>query len=245
MRGDGVEPAPAGPPGLPRVVEAVAAAAGLIAAAPLLGALGLAVRLTSEGPALFRQQRVGLHGRPFTLYKLRTMRAATPGIGVTAGGDPRITPVGRLLRKTKLDELPELWNVAIGEMSFVGARPEVPQYVDLSSPVWRQVLAERPGLTHPVTLRLRNEEELLAGVSGDRSVFYRETLLPWKLAGYLAYQGERSAWRDLRVLFETGLLVVLPSRAEPPTLEEVQRASPPGRAGEAAPGGPGRLAEVG
>ncbi len=152
------------------------------------------------GPALFRQQRLGRGGAPFTLFKLRTMRQAAAGAAgsyVTAGGDPRITPLGRFLRRSKLDELPQLWNIVRGDLSFVGPRPEVPAWIELGDPRWQRVLAARPGLTDPVTLRLRNEEALLAAVPGDREDFYRDHLQPWKLAGYADYLARRSAAGDL------------------------------------------------
>jgi lipopolysaccharide/colanic/teichoic acid biosynthesis glycosyltransferase len=157
----------------------------------------------------------------FTLYKLRTMRVAAAGAQVTAAGDARVTRVGRILRQTKLDELPGLWNVVRGEMSLVGPRPEVPRYVDPNSATWRLVLEARPGLTDPVTLRLRNEEALLAEVGGDRERFYTEALQPFKLAGYAEYLRGRS-WRvDVKILCATARAVVFPRQAPPPTLEEV------------------------
>jgi lipopolysaccharide/colanic/teichoic acid biosynthesis glycosyltransferase len=211
--------------GLPRPVELAAAAWGLVVAAPLLAASAALIKRSSPGPVLFKQQRVGRDGRPFTLYKFRTMRAGAVGLGVTAGGDPRITPIGRVLRKTKLDELPELWNVVRGDLSLVGPRPEVPEYVDVGDPLWREVLRERPGLTHPVTVRLRNEEELLAGISSDRGAFYRATLLPYKLRGCVAYQHKRTWRSDLKVLLETARVVVDPSAVPPPTVKEVIRMS--------------------
>lgn len=216
------EPRAHGEAGLPRVVEVAAAALGLAVAAPVLAASALAIKRTSPGPVIFRQVRVGRDGEPFTLYKFRTMRRDAGGPGVTAGGDARVTPIGRLLRKTKLDELPELWNVVRGELALVGPRPEVPQYVDLHDPLWREVLEERPGLTHPVTLRLRNEEELLASVTGDRDVFYRSTLLPFKLRGCAEYKRRRTWRSDVAVLLQTAVAVVAPSKAPPPTLEEVR-----------------------
>ncbi len=216
-------PAPEKPGGLPRALEAFVAAAGLLVLAPLLAAIALAVAATSRGGALFRQQRVGRGGELFTLYKFRTMRPSDSGPRVTAGGDPRVTAVGRLLRRTKLDELPELWNVLTGTMSFVGPRPEVPEYVETADPLWRRVLCVRPGLTDPTTLRTRNEEELLAGVEGDRLRFYRETLLPFKLRGYAEYLERRTAWSDLAVIARTAAVIVRPSLADPPSLEEIQR----------------------
>lgn len=208
--------------GLPRWVEAPVAAVGLLVSAPVLLGAALGVKLTSPGPALFRQERVGLHGRPFVLLKLRSMTTGAAGPGFTAGGDLRVTRWGRVLRATKLDELPELWNILVGEMSFVGPRPEVPRYVDPGDPAWRRVLEARPGLTDPVTLRLRNEEALLASVPGDRGRFYSEHLLPWKLRGYLDYLGRRTPWSDLGVLVRTVLAVLLPSTEPPPSLLEIE-----------------------
>lgn len=206
--------------GLPRAVEATLAGIGLVLASPvLLVAAGL-VAVTSPGPVLFRQQRAGLGGRPFTLLKLRSMRVSPEGSQLTASGDARITPVGRWLRRFKLDEIPQLWNVVRGDMSLVGPRPEVPRYVD-DSPLWRQVLSARPGLTDPVTLRLRDEEALLASVE-DPERFYRERLLPWKLRGYRAYLARRSWATDLGVLGATALAVLRLRRPAPPTFEEIQ-----------------------
>jgi len=211
------------PGGLARGVEASLALAGLVAASPLLLLAGAAVAATSPGPVLFRQQRVGLGGRPFTLLKLRTMKVAPispEGSQLTASGDSRITPVGRWLRRFKLDELPQLWNVVRGDMSLVGPRPEVPRYVDLADPLWRQVLSARPGLTDPVTLRLRDEEALLSGVE-DVEGFYRERLLPWKLRGYRDYLSRRSWISDLGVLGATALAVLRLRRPAPPELAEI------------------------
>jgi lipopolysaccharide/colanic/teichoic acid biosynthesis glycosyltransferase len=208
-------------PGLPRAVEIAAALVGLALAAPVVALGAAAVALTTGGPPFFRQRRIGRGGRPFTLVKLRTMRRAAFGAEVTARGDARVTRVGAVLRRTKVDELPQLWNVLCGDMGFVGPRPEVPRYVDPSDPLWARVLAARPGLTDPVTLRLRNEEELLQGVSGDREAFYRAHLQPWKLRGYAAYL-ERRTWRtDARVLLETARAVVRPDRAPLPSIDDI------------------------
>ncbi|HVG34792.1 MAG TPA: sugar transferase [Pyrinomonadaceae bacterium] len=213
--------------GIPRACEAVAALAALLVFSPLICAAALAVALSSRGPVLFRQRRMGLGGREFTLYKLRTMRVDIRAAGpqVTARDDERITRLGKFLRRTKLDELPELWNVLIGDMSLIGPRPEVPRYVDLNNPQWRLVLEARPGLTDPVTLRLRNEEMLLARVEGDREKFYLETLQPFKLKGYLEYLRERSWQTDVKVLWQTCLAVMLPGRADQLTISELE-ASP-------------------
>ena len=198
--------------GLPRWFEAVVALAGL------------AVAAGSKGGALWRQTRIGKDGVPFTLIKLRTMRSGGRGPSFTAGDDPRVTPVGRFLRRTKLDELPQIWNVAKGDMSLVGPRPEVPEYVDENDPLWRRVLTVRPGLTHPVSLRLAGEESLLAGVAGDRERFYRDVLVPYKLRGYAEYLEGRTAWSDLAVVGRT-VLALAGRRPEPPSREEIEAAA--------------------
>ncbi len=202
--------------GIPRAIEAALGVAGLVLAFPLVAAAALLVRVTSRGPAFFRQQRVGRGGRLFTLYKLRTMRSRSEGPQVTARGDDRVTPVGRFLRRSKLDEVPQLWNVVKGDMSLVGPRPEVPRYVDLADPLWERVLRVHPGITDPVTLRLRDEETLLAGVEGDPERFYRERLLPEKLHQYLAYLESRTAWTDVQVLYKTAWAVLFPGRGDAP-----------------------------
>jgi lipopolysaccharide/colanic/teichoic acid biosynthesis glycosyltransferase len=199
--------------GLPRAVEAVAAAAGLVVLSPVLLVLAAAVVLDSGLPALFRQARVGKDGRLFTLLKLRTMRRGG-GPEVTARGDQRVTRVGRFLRRSKLDELPQLWNVLRGDMGLVGPRPEVPSLVDLEDPLWKDVLSRRPGLTDPVSVLLRDEEGLLASVPGDPVAFYVKTLQPLKLKGYLEYQETRTWRTDLEVLART-LAAVAPARMAP------------------------------
>jgi lipopolysaccharide/colanic/teichoic acid biosynthesis glycosyltransferase len=208
--------------GLPRQVEAAIALAGLVMVAPLITLAVIVIAVTSPGPVIFRQKRMGRKGRPFTMYKLRTMRVTNSGPQVTAGDDVRITPIGKFLRKTKLDELPELWNILKGDMSLIGPRPEVPRYVDLGDPMWRLVLEARPGIADPMTLRLRNEEALLVEVEGDRERFYLETLQPFKLEGYLNYLQARSWRSDLKVLWQTIVAVAFPYKAPLPTLEEIQ-----------------------
>jgi lipopolysaccharide/colanic/teichoic acid biosynthesis glycosyltransferase len=188
--------------GLPRPLEVVVSAAGLVVALPLLAVAAIAICLTSLGPALFRQERVGRFGRPFFLLKLRTMRVRG-GPEITAAGDPRVTAVGRLLRRTKLDELPQLWNVLRGDMSLVGPRPETARYVDLQDPRWTRVLSVRPGLSDPASIRYRDEEKLLASVSGDRDRYYREVLLPAKLEISQAYLSRRTWRSDVAVLVRT------------------------------------------
>ncbi len=147
-----------------RVLDIVLAIFGLIFFAPILILIACAVKLTSRGPILFRQVRVGRGGVPFKIVKFRTMSvgAEARGLGITVGGDARITTLGRFLRRYKLDELPQLWNVLVGEMSLVGPRPEVPVYVARYSQLQRGVLALRPGITGADAIAFRDEEELLA-----------------------------------------------------------------------------------
>ncbi len=222
--------------GLPRPVEALLALLALLAASPVLLLAAAAVAATSRGPVLFRQIRAGRGGRAFELLKLRTMVLHRPGQGFTARGDRRVTPVGRWLRRTKIDELPQLLNVLRGDMSLVGPRPELPDYVDLDDPRWRQVLAERPGLTHPLTLVLHPEEELLAAVDGDPEEFYRRYFLPYRLRGYLAYQRRRTAWSDLAVLARTPIELAFPRRSRQPTAAEIRGAAAEGRSSAPAGG---------
>jgi lipopolysaccharide/colanic/teichoic acid biosynthesis glycosyltransferase len=209
--------------GLPRVVDGILAGVGLVLLAPAMTVAALAVGLTSRGPVVFRQQRIGRHGKAFTMLKFRTMRVNSEDLQVTAAGDDRVTVVGRVLRRFKLDEMPELFNVVRGDLSLVGPRPEVPRYVDVGDPNWKKVLEERPGITHPVTLGLQDEEGLIAEAGGDPERFYVEELLPFKLEGYLAYQDVRSAVADLRVLAATAAALVGWRWYPPVRLDEVQR----------------------
>jgi lipopolysaccharide/colanic/teichoic acid biosynthesis glycosyltransferase len=207
-------------PGLPHSLQVVVSAAGLLVTLPILALAAAAIRLTSPGPAFFRQERVGRSGRPFFLLKLRTMKVED-GPQVTASGDPRVTGVGRFLRKTKLDEMPQLWNVVRGEMALVGPRPEVATYVDFSDPAWRKVLETRPGITDPVSLRLRFEEELLASAPGDRGEFYRQVMVPFKVRKYIEYQSIRTPWSDLGVLLQTVLSGLFSKLVQPYQLEDL------------------------
>lgn len=209
--------------GIPRIVEMALALGGLVVSSPLLLLATVLIQATSPGAVLFRQQRVGHFGKPFELLKFRSMRIENAGAQVTAKGDTRVTRVGRLLRKSKLDELPELWNVARGDLSLVGPRPEVPKYVNLEDPLWQRVLGARPGITDPVTLRLRNEEELLASCEGDPEIFYVNTLQPYKLLGYVQYIRTRTWRSDVNILLKTVFAVILAAKAPPPTVEEIVR----------------------
>ncbi len=191
-----------------RALDLAVAGLGLVLLLPLLGLLALAVRFSSPGPVLYGARRVGRHGRLFTLYKFRSMRqgADRQGPGVTLAGDSRVTPLGRLLRRYKLDELPQLFNVLRGDMSLVGPRPEDPRYVALYSAEQRQVLRVRPGITSAASVYYREEETLLQGENWE--TIYFEQILPRKLAAELAYLQRRTVWSDLGLILHTGLAVL-------------------------------------
>jgi len=198
---------------LKRAFDVATAAAGLVAAAPVLATAAVLVRMSSRGPIVFRQSRVGRNGQRFELLKFRTMRPAAGGSLITAKGDSRITGVGRFLRRTKVDELPQLWNVLRGELTLVGPRPEVQRYVDLYAPEDRAFLQQfQPGLTDPATVRLRDEETILSQ-SADPEKLYIETLLPLKVRVYREYLESASFVSDLRVLADTAAVIFWPGFA--------------------------------
>jgi lipopolysaccharide/colanic/teichoic acid biosynthesis glycosyltransferase len=189
-----------------RVFDLACGLLALFVAVPVMIVAALLVWLTSPGPVLYRQRRWGIAGREFELLKFRSMvhnpRHAGPGL--TPAGDSRITPVGRMLRKWKLDELPQLFNVIRGEMSLVGPRPDLSEYLG-ELPAWqRQVLRLRPGITGWATLHFRHEEELLAKApSGMLHEFYRTVLLPQKIQLDLEYGTRATLWGDVAVLAKT------------------------------------------
>lgn len=187
-----------------RVFDVLAAGTGLLVLAPLLLAIGVWIRLDSPGPALFRQRRIGRHGVPFDIVKFRTMAERNEGgRPLTVGQDPRITRAGRWLRRSKIDELPQLLNVLDGTMSLVGPRPEVPRYVDCYPPdVRRTVLSVAPGITDLAAILYKDESEILGRVH-DPEQAYVQTILPVKLAYYQRYVRERSFWLDLRIIART------------------------------------------
>ncbi len=205
--------------GLPRSIEFIIAAIGLIILSPVLAICAILVRRSSPGEILFRQKRVGQGGKLFTLYKFRTMFISNSGLPITAANDCRITGVGRVLRKWKLDELPEIYNVLCGEMSFVGPRPEVYELVDFSNPAWNMILTARPGITDTVTLCLRNEEAILATVE-DKESFYKEVVQPFKINGYLEYLKNKSLKTDLKIIAQTIKVILFPRSAPPPVLKK-------------------------
>jgi lipopolysaccharide/colanic/teichoic acid biosynthesis glycosyltransferase len=189
---------------LKRLFDVSIAASALLALLPLMIVIAVVVRLNSPGSPLFRQARVSRGGRLFEILKFRTM-AVTDGSGaqITVGNDPRITSVGAVLRRTKLDELPQLINVLKGDMSLVGPRPEVPRYVAMYPPELRDiVLSVRPGITDIASLEFRRESELL-GAATDPERVYVEEIMPRKLALYARYVRERSFIGDLRIMLRT------------------------------------------
>src|SRR5882724_1312157 len=187
-----------------RTFDIIFSSLGLLVLWPVLLVIMLLVKLFDGGPVLFRQQRVGQWGRLFWIWKFRTMRvdAETSGPGITCNGDTRITPLGRWLRARKLDELPQLWNVLRGEMSFVGPRPEVPQYVAGYTTEQRKILRAKPGITDLATLAFRDEEKLLA-MADDVETFYRERCLPQKIALNEQYLAKANLWRDFVIIVRT------------------------------------------
>ena len=178
-------------------------ALGAILGLPLL-LVAIALRVRQGRGIVFRQQRMGQHGRPFDILKFRTMRPQQEGdSAITAGeGDHRVTAIGAVLRRYRIDEWPQLWNVANGAMSLVGPRPEVPEFVDLSAPEWQLILQVRPGITGPDALAFKDEGDIL-GAAADPKACYRQDILPQKMAIQARYAKERSFGGDLKVLFRT------------------------------------------
>jgi lipopolysaccharide/colanic/teichoic acid biosynthesis glycosyltransferase len=188
---------------LKRTFDLVASGSALLILAPLLAVLAVLIRLTSPGPAFYASPRVGRGGRFFQMLKFRTMVVGADKAGpwVTAGDDPRITPVGRLLRRTKLDELPALWNVLVGEMSIVGPRPENPRSASLYSDEQKCVWSLRPGLTSLATIKYRHEEQLLKGSDDVEAAYYE--IMQDKLALEMEYLERQSLWLDLQIIVGT------------------------------------------
>lgn len=198
-----------------RALDVAVSSVALLLASPLLLLIAAAIKWTSPGPVLFFQPRVGRGGRSFYIWKFRTMvdGAHYRGPQITASGDPRVTPIGHLLRRTKLDEVPQLVNVWRGEMSLVGPRPEVPRYVAGYSEEDRSVLSIRPGITDLASIAYRDEEAVLAQFA-DRERAYVDLLLPRKLALAREYLRRQSFRLDLELLLRTALVVVQPRAAQ-------------------------------
>ena len=174
----------------------------LIVFSPLFLACYIAIKRDHDGPVIFKQERIGRFGRPFTIYKFRSMTVGHGGSSVSVAGESRITPLGAKLRRYKLDELPELWNVLIGDMSFVGPRPDVPGYADLLEGEERLILKLRPGITGPASLKYRNEEEILAQVD-DPQKYNDEVIYPDKVKINLDYYHHHSLMGDIKLIIET------------------------------------------
>lgn len=195
--------------GIKRLLDVLASLLGLLLLSPVLLCLALWIRLDSKGPALFRQTRVGREEKPFSIFKFRSMvvEAEQKGPQLTGRADSRVTRAGRVLRKLKLDELPQLWNVLRGDMSLVGPRPEVPRYVEHYTLGQRNVLLIRPGITDLASIAYRNENELLEE-SLDREATYIEKIMPEKLALNYRYIRDFSVGRDLLLILGTVLAVL-------------------------------------
>ncbi len=187
---------------MPDAIQRTFALLGFALTLPLLAALAVAVRLESKGAPIYSAKRIGERGRAFTCFKIRTMvTRRTPGQRLTTAADPRVTRTGRLLRRTHLDELPQLWNIARGEMRFVGPRPEDPHFVDFDQPLHALVFTARPGITGLAQLLNADEETRL--VDADPERVYRDVILPRKLALDAAYLRHRSTRLDLWILAQT------------------------------------------
>jgi lipopolysaccharide/colanic/teichoic acid biosynthesis glycosyltransferase len=192
---------------LKRVFDVLVSSTVIFIALPLWAIIAIAIKLDSPGPVFYRGVRVGKDGKLFTIYKFRTMVVDAPnrGPGITSSKDPRITRVGRLLRKFKIDEMPQLINVLKGEMSIVGPRPEDPRYVAYYTPEQRRVLSVRPGMASPAFIKYRHEEEILAAAGDDLERIYLTEILPDKLRMDLEYIEQQSLFFDLSVLVQAAL----------------------------------------
>lgn len=192
-----------------RTMDILLAGAGVLLLWPVLVLVAVAVKLSSPGPALFRQKRVGRGGKKFEFLKFRTMTDNAFGPALTRSGDQRVTRLGRFLRATKLDELPQLWNVLRGDMSLVGPRPDLQQYLHRLGPEQLRVLDLYPGITGAASLRFRREEELLAGVPGQELThFYCKELLPQKVALEIQYARKADWLNDLSLIARTAWTVL-------------------------------------
>ena len=192
-----------------RLFDIVASGFGLLVLSLLFMILAIWIKLDSKGPVFYRQVRVGLHNKDFRIFKFRSMRVgADKGSLVTIGDrDPRITRSGYFIRKFKFDELPQLINVFVGDMSLVGPRPEVRHYVDYWTPEQMHVLDVRPGITDPASIKFRNENELMEQAK-DPEKYYIEVIMQEKLKLYLEYVDNHSFWGDIGLIFKTFWVIV-------------------------------------
>ncbi len=187
-----------------RAFDVVAAGIGLVVLSPLLAAIALLIKLHDGGPVFFLQERVGRRGKPFRIYKFRTMvvNADRMGPALTTAHDPRITPIGRFLRRYKLDELPQLINVLKGDMSLVGPRPEVPRYVNMFAEDYRTILQVRPGITDYASIYYRHENDLLQRADDAEST-YTAVILPHKIQLARKYIQDIGPWTDVKIIWKT------------------------------------------
>ncbi len=189
---------------LKRSLDLVASLVGLVVISPLLIVIAAVMKISSPGPVFFRQERIGRNERPFFILKFRSMVADAPDRGgqITFGADPRITTIGRLIRKTKIDELPQLLNVLRGEMSLVGPRPEVRKYVDMFAEDYKEILRVRPGITDLASVKYRDEAAIL-GAAADPEREYVERVLPEKIRLAHEYVRRQSLLLDMGIIFGT------------------------------------------
>lgn len=185
-----------------RLFDIIASFIGLIMLSPLLISIMLIIKIGSKGPIFFCQNRVGRYGRLFTIYKFRTMIKNHYGNSVSISGQDRITTIGRFLRKYKLDELPELWNVLKGDMSFVGPRPDVPDYINTLNNEERCFLELRPGITSPASIKYVSEEDILANIAEPQK-YYDEIIWPDKVKINIEYFYNHSFVKDIQIIFRT------------------------------------------
>lgn len=192
-----------------RIFDVIASGLGLVVLSPLFLILAIWIKLDSRGPVFYRQVRVGRYNKDFSIFKFRSMRVgADKGSLVTIGGhDPRITKSGYFIRKFKFDELPQLINVFIGDMSLVGPRPEVRHYVGYWTPKQMHVLDVRPGITDPASIKFRNENELMENAE-DPEKYYIEVIMQEKIKLYLEYVEKHSFWYDVGLIFKTFWVIV-------------------------------------
>jgi lipopolysaccharide/colanic/teichoic acid biosynthesis glycosyltransferase len=187
---------------LKRLVDITFSSIALLFLAPVMVLLMILIRLDSRGPAIFRQQRVGKDFKPFLLLKLRSMTAESTGSQITCGNDSRITRIGALLRKSKLDEIPQFWNVLRGDMSIVGPRPEVPDFVDVFRNDYKEILRVRPGITDRASIQFRSEAEIL-GSCVEPLKYYTDVILPAKIRLAKEYVQSASLKTDFLLIVDT------------------------------------------
>ena len=185
-----------------RVLDLIASGFGLLFLLPIFIVLAIWVKLSSKGPVIFKHERLGLRHRPIQVYKFRSMTHGAKGAEISTSEDARITSAGRVLRRYKLDELPQLWNVFVGDMSLVGPRPEVQRYVDMFAEDYKEVLSVRPGITDYAAVNFANEAEVLEAAD-DPEALYCQEILPQKIQYYKKYIADISLRTDLRLIFRT------------------------------------------